>query len=119
MKLEKYEKNYLEKVVALSCKDISTVRDVLRSLLIAISIEFGAGNGKITIPYIGDLDIKILNIQKNLRIESSLNVDFTPSKIFKEELTCIFNNEEPPSTKWAELQVEPFLDDILNNIGKS
>lgn len=114
MKLEKYEKNYLEKVVSVSGKDIATVRCILRSLLLMTSLEIWAGYDTVTIPFLGDLKVKLSSVKKNNKINTDIETDFVPSKLFKEQIIDVYHNEEPPTNKWLELNLELVIDDILD-----
>ena len=118
MKISKEERDYLEKILSISPKvDISVVRDILRSILMEISIQVLCGNtDEIYIPFLGKLSVdikdRILKAGKE-GVKTEVKLKLEPSKVLEEELIAIYRGEEPPSTKYIKKLIDFKLYDII------
>jgi len=114
LKMSPEEKVYLDKLVAISGKDINTIRDVLRSILILFSVEAYAGEEEVTIPYIGKFRFYLLDKylpSKGSYTDVSLEVD--PCISLVEELVAICNGDSTPTEEFFKKNVFTSMKDIL------
>ena len=99
LKMGPEEKVYLDKLVATSGRDIATVRDILRAILILFSVEAYSGEEEATIPYIGKIKFQL--VDKYLPSKGSytdVSLSAEPCISLVEELTAICNGDSTPIT---------------------
>ena len=131
MQLSPEEKQYFDKIVAISGQSKEIVKIILRSILISLTMRIYSYEENIkkkpnaicdfSIPYIGkmlfsfDEDILKKNKAKNMKIKISA------SKILLLEMEAILNGESPPTTQFhlhkiaEKLQKDLEIDTLISN----
>ena len=124
MKLSQDEIFSLEQISAVSCLSNDKIKDIFRSILVTLVMKICANEydskkdkkkeGKIILPYLGELSINYdNNIVSNgnlLNLEGSLN----PSSYLYQEIAAILNNEFPPTTQY---HMKMFQEKIEKDLG--
>jgi len=114
LKMSPEEKVYLDKLVAISGKDINTIREVLRAILILFSVEAYAGEEEAIIPYIGKFKFYLLD--KYLPSRGSytdVNFEMEPCISLIEELVAICDGDSTPTEEFFKKNVLTSIKDIL------
>lgn len=115
MALTSEEEIAFSKIVALSTKDRSTVRDVLFAILTYGTIEaYNQEENEITIPYLCTMNLKYKEVANEKGIESSIDVNATPSATLLKEFVAIKNGEEPMTKKYFKRQNKLHFKKFLN-----
>jgi len=99
LKMSPEEKVYLDMLVGISGKDITTVREILRAILILFSRECYAGEEEVTIPYIGKVNFSFVDKYLPSRgTYTDVMMEIDPCISLVEELTAVCNGEPTPTT---------------------
>ena len=99
------EKHAFSKIVALSSRDQSTVRDVLFAILTYATIEaFNQEENEIIIPYLCSLNLKYTEQVNEKGIESNIEIKAKPSVMLLKEFVSVKNDEEPITKKYFKRQ---------------
>ena len=114
MRLEKEEKNIVEKITTLSSvKDPTIVKNILECLFVTISSQYSNGE-TINVPYLGEIEVvtkrKIIDGKPDVLVYLNL----TPSKIMTEEIKCIKNEVTPPSDEIFKNLISIEIENILD-----
>ncbi len=114
LKMSPEEKVYLDKLVAISGMNISTVRDVLRSILILFSVESYAGESEVILPYIAKIKFDLIDSYSTEKgTYTKTNLETEPCVSLIEELVAICNGEITPSEDFFKNNVLTSIKDIL------
>lgn len=106
------EKHFLDKISAISAKDINTVRDVMRGLLMASALEVHAGNSVINIPYICKLTIDVQQCEDKKKKETVV-LTAEPNDTLIKEIITIKNGDTAPSEEHLKKEIHKTLNMLL------
>lgn len=113
------EKDFFEKICAVSRKDKATVKEVLLALLYvstkqSYSAKFSkAEYAEITIPYICSLKWKYKDKFVGNGITTEVEMLATASNALKRELSCISDGETTPTEKYIKNLISNHIDEVL------
>lgn len=79
VKLTSHEKNFIDKVSAISGIDHSTVKEVFLSTLIASTLEFYSGVNEINLPYLFKAKVSLEQLKEGADIQALYNIETSPS----------------------------------------
>lgn len=114
MKLTLEEKNFIERIVAISALDKKSVKTFFRSLLIASTIAVYSEEDEIVIPYLCKLKIKYndyLDTKKGSTVK--VNMYAEPCEELIAEIKAISEGEQPPSKKYIKKEI---FEEIKNKL---
>lgn len=106
MKLSNEEKNFLDKICAVSCKDVNTVRDVLRAILIVSAKEVYAGSKTVNIPYVCRLALDTTS-------SDTVRLSAEPNDNFVKEVKAILSGDTSPTEEFIGREISKTLESIL------
>ena len=114
LKMSPEEKVYLDKLVAISGKDITQIRDVLRSILVLFSIESYSGETEIIIPYIGKLKFDLIDKCTPVRGSfTKVNLKAEACSSLVDELVAINDGEVTSTQDFFKANIFTSIKDIL------
>ena len=105
------EKLIMDKISAISKRDRQSVRDVMLSLLMCMTIEMYGDNFELYIPYIAKLFVEVKK-HDDLNVEILMRAE--PSKAFIAELQAILNNENTPTEMYVKKQIGQKFHSLMN-----
>ena len=105
-RLEEQEKIFLDKLSALSKKDRQTVRDFMLSILNMATIELYGNTPFFYIPYLCRIDFDIKEkVEESGEKVVVVGMKTTPSRAILDEIQCIYEGTETPSSKYVKRQI--------------
>lgn len=113
MKLTNQEKNFLEKIIAISALDKKVGKNFFRSQLVATTISLLSGENEIIIPYLCKLKIKYNQILTPEGIKLEVKLEAEPSEELVEEIKCILAEEDPPTKVYFKKEIAKELRNYL------
>jgi hypothetical protein len=114
LKMSPEEKVFLSRMVSFSGKDISVIRDVMRSLLHLFTTDFYAGEKSTIIPYIGSVKVNLIDSYSPAKGSyTKINLKMEPSASLIEDLTAVNEGNWPPSGDFFKKSTESNLEKIL------
>jgi hypothetical protein len=115
LKLSLEEKNWIDNIVAISCKDKNTVKDVLKALLKAITLEMFSENYNVCIPYLCNLQIEYSDKITENGLKTDVRLIAEPNEALIQEIEKIIEGEMPPThlSHYQQLS-EKILDTVGN-----
>jgi len=119
MRLSTEEKNYVNKICAVTGKDDSTVREVLRGILVTAILEVYAGRNEFIVPYIGKIKTAHKNIvhqkkENSSKINLKLILETIPSKWLKREYKSVIEGNITSSAKFVRSQIQKNIRNMLD-----
>lgn len=111
VKLTSHEKNFIDKVSAISGIDHSTVKEVFLSTLIASTLEFYSGVSEINIPYLFKAKVSLDQLKKGADIQALYNIETSPS--LHEVLLKIKSNSITWLEEFLKKEIAKSLSSIL------
>ena len=112
-KLSLEEKEFLQRICAISKKDKQTVKDVLLSLLMVSTIEIYKETNTIIIPYICSLKVEHFDKMTPKGVKVEVVLEAIPSTALIEEITAVSEGEITPSEKYVKKQIFKIFLDLL------
>jgi hypothetical protein len=109
------EKDFLDRVSAVSGYDKTIVRDVFQSFLNIITLELYSGCNTINIPYVCSLEIDSYEkIQQN-GVETIVELQAIPSSSLIDEIKAVNEGDITPTQQYIRKQMIEKLDSIVNS----
>lgn len=106
LNLSEEEKDFLQKIVAISGKDTQTVKEIFKALLKTIYMSVYADKHKVYIPYICSLDISYFDqssVSKGILTKVEMQAEASTS--LKNEISAIVNGEDAPTLKYVNKKI--------------
>ena len=113
MKLSNEEKNFLEKIIAISALDKKVGKNFFRSQLVACTIAMLSGENEIIIPYLCKLKIIYNQVLTPEGIRLDVKLEAEPSQELIEEIKCIVAEEDPPTKEYFKKEIAKELRNYL------
>jgi len=113
------EKDFFEKICAVSRKDKATVKEVLLAILfVATKQSYAAKYSKkefveLTIPYICSLKWKYKDKFVGTGVTTNVEMDAVASNALIRELSCISDDVTTPTENYIKNLIANHIDDIL------
>jgi len=115
IKLDIEEKDYIEKIAAISGESINTVKNVFRGLLSQAGLQARAGNDEICVPYIGRVKFQTKYQPEEAagrRNEVSLDAEATPT--FRSEiLASKKKGATSPAKEWFRKRISEKIANLV------
>jgi hypothetical protein len=113
LKLSLEEKDFLDRIVSISCVDKTVVKEVLQAILKMITIELYADFNTIYIPYICSLNVTSYENLSSKGVETIVELEATPSKNLIEEVIAISEGEITPTQEYTRQKIYKSLEDKI------
>ena len=119
MLLQKEDREFLEKIASVSKHDKSVVYDVMRALLFTYTLEIYKGiekkdyKPKLTVPFLCNLEVDYEDEVTSKGVISRVKMNAVPQNALIDEINHICAQEETPSYKSIEKQLEEKFKKII------
>jgi len=113
LKLSLEEKDFLDRIVSISCVDKAVVKEVLQAILKMISIELYADYNTVYIPYLCSLTISSYEKPNKKGVETIVELEAIPSENLIEEIKAINEGEITPTQEFTRQKIFNKLEEII------
>jgi hypothetical protein len=105
LKLTLEEKEFLQKIKAISRKDESTLMDVFISLIHCMTIAVYKEQNEIIIPFLCKLKLEYFDEATSKGTVTKIVLNAEPSEFLKQEISAISEGEDTPSLKYIKKKI--------------